>query len=150
MRVTLFHPNEKLHKSLSPVDWVFASLRILTIAGGIGWLLFSPIAHGERQELFADLGLRVVFLFLLAISVGLGAEHERRHHEQIAHLNRDLIVRNRLIQQSYRLASIGRLAEGIAQEINNPAGVITGRAEHLIDTLLRCDQGSWRNDRGGQ
>lgn len=226
----VLHLRERIRSGLGPIDRVFAGLRLLTIGGGIGWLLFSPISHPERERLFllfsgfctyslllygvilarpgavrraylvalgldllfivllirltggfnsdfylafyllvalhtfyyglpvglvsatggmllyigvglslpydfywGDIGLRIAFLFLIAVSVGLAATHERRHHEQIAHLNRDLMARNRLIQQSYRLASIGRLAEGIAHEINNPAGVIAGRAEYLVE-----------------
>ncbi|MFQ5657174.1 MAG: sensor histidine kinase [Candidatus Methylomirabilales bacterium] len=79
----------------------------------------------------SDLALRLAFLFLIAGSLGLLAERERRYLGKIEGLNRELSHRNFVLEQFYRYLSLGRIAGGIAERINNPLGVIALRAEIL-------------------
>ncbi|MBI2963967.1 MAG: HAMP domain-containing protein [Deltaproteobacteria bacterium] len=54
---------------------------------------------------------------------------ERRVEER----TRDLAEAQNLLTRQDRIAAIGRLAAGIAHEINNPLGILSGFAEGLLD-----------------
>jgi len=54
---------------------------------------------------------------------------------------RDMILKDRQIMQSEKLASLGQLAAGIAHEIRNPLGIISGSAETI---LKQNDQETWQ------
>ncbi|MFQ5552184.1 MAG: sensor histidine kinase [Thermoplasmata archaeon] len=81
----------------------------------------------------SDLALRLAFLFLIAASLGLLAERERQYQRKIEKLNRDLNHRNFVLEQFYRYLSLGRIAERIAERVNNPLGIIALRVEALAE-----------------
>jgi signal transduction histidine kinase len=47
-------------------------------------------------------------------------------------IHREMILKDRHLMQSEKLASLGQLAAGIAHEIRNPLGIISGSAETLL------------------
>ena len=114
---------------------VCASIIYLTGIGRVG----LASVHG------ADLLLRLGFLLLVTVAAGSLAEWRRRDFENIERLNSDLAVeRDRLakaytdlqemqaqILRSEQLAVIGRLAAGIAHEVNNPVASIATCVEGL-------------------
>ncbi len=85
-----------------------------------------PLAQRCPPE---ELLLRLAFAFLVAISLGLVSRQLRAHRHHLAEVNRQLQHRNRILEQTYRHMSVGRLAGDVAHYINNPAAVIVGKAE---------------------
>lgn len=98
---------------------------------GIGYAGLYVLGGGLQIFPPPDLALRIGFLFLIAGSLGLLAERERRYHGKIEGLNRELSHRNFVLEQFYRYLSIGRIAGEIAERVNNPLGIIALRSEML-------------------
>ncbi|HWP34202.1 MAG TPA: ATP-binding protein, partial [Thermodesulfobacteriota bacterium] len=68
------------------------------------------------------------------------ADHRRRLEEQVAsteRMNRELKQAQEEVIRSEKLASVGRLAAGVAHEIGNPLGAILG----YVDILQKGSQG---------
>ncbi len=72
---------------------------------------------------WTDLALRIGFLFLVAVSLGVLSERERRMQKRV--------------RQAERLATIGRMTSMIAHEIRNPLSSISLNTELLRDALLQ-------------
>lgn len=88
-----------------------------------GWST-TFVVHASMEAL-ESLG----FLFLVLISLRV---QEARY--TIARQKEQLDVANRQLLQAAKLASVGELASGMAHEINNPIGIILGRADYVLTT----------------
>jgi signal transduction histidine kinase len=60
-------------------------------------------------------------------------------------LERKVAEKSRDLVRSERLASVGYLAAGVAHEINNPLGIISGYAEYSLEQLKQSPGGSAGN-----
>lgn len=92
------------------------------------------LTAGGAQEL----GIRVLFFFLVAVVVNRFVTESRRQSERYRALAEALAGTNRQLEQaqaevrrSERLAALGQLSAGLAHEIRNPLAVIKGSAEML-------------------
>lgn len=83
--------------------------------------------------------LRVAFLWLIAVSLGLLSERGKQimrelqeKKDNLERAYRELEQAQRHLVQSEKLAALGTLSAGLAHEINNPIGVIASRVECML------------------
>jgi signal transduction histidine kinase len=98
---------------------------------------FATVADRYRVTLLLNLGLVVLALLLGGLALrqvrrAARLAAEARHAEERRELER-------LVQHSDRLASVGRLAAGIAHEINNPLEGMANYLALLDEDLARGD-----------
>jgi len=91
---------------------------------------------------WTDLGLRMVFLFPIAIPLGLLSQNLRKKSNEIEQLNQELEhslesltrIHRKLVEQE-KLSALGRFTADVAHEIRNPLTALGGIARRL-DKLL--------------
>jgi two-component system sensor histidine kinase HydH len=118
----------------------------------IGTLLWTLLASGAYcyyllpamrdyeigLDSLGELGIRILFFFLVAVLVNRFSIEIRRQTTRYRGLAARLAETNRQLEQaqdearrSERLAALGQMSAGLAHEIRNPLGVIKGSAEML-------------------
>jgi signal transduction histidine kinase len=109
------------------------------------YLTSGNLSTGTIQ--WTDLALRVSFLFIVSVSLGILSEKEKKDRKDIEKLNialasekvnlqnayTDLERAQQQLMQSEKLASIGTLASGVAHEIRNPLDGI----QNCIGSIIR-------------
>ncbi|HEY2586278.1 MAG TPA: HAMP domain-containing sensor histidine kinase [Tepidisphaeraceae bacterium] len=111
-------------------------LPLRRLSGGV-----RKIASGEFQERL-DVRGRDEFARLAGEFNQMAAELDEFYHrleQKVADKSKELI-------RSERLASVGYLAAGLAHEINNPLGIITGYAEYSLGQLKAASPHSAANE----
>ncbi|MFQ5903062.1 MAG: sensor histidine kinase [Candidatus Binatia bacterium] len=109
-------------------SFYFGPLVGLSVAAAAASLYAYLYFQFGRPFSAPEILLRISFLFLIAGSFGVLSLKERRDKEKIERLNQQLAHRNKVLMQVYRYLSIGKLAPGIAEKVNNPMAIIMGRA----------------------
>ncbi len=112
---------------------------IAAVAGG---LYFVSCGYQFYELHWTDFIVRVAFLFLLAIPLGVLSQKLNEDKEKMLNLNRDLKssieklknVQERLIDVE-KLSALGRLTADVAHEIRNPLTSIGGFARRLNSKL---------------
>jgi signal transduction histidine kinase len=106
------------------------------LAGSIGVAVFTAIVYifSCSQYLllvhWTDVALRVLFLFLIAVTLGFLSERERWMHRQLVHKE--------------QLAAMGMMSSQIAHAVRNPLGTISLSAEMLSDEVKRYREADTR------
>lgn len=101
-------------------------------AGRAGWLeMTASMSEINRRVSRLILIIFAVFLVLVLISgvpiamtVAQADNTIRQQHQELERTHEQLL-------QAARLAAVGEMAGGVAHELNNPLGVILGRASYL-------------------
>lgn len=87
----------------------------------------TRIALQMRIIFFVFTGLVFVSGSLVGFTVRGANRTIERQHKELTQVNQQLL-------QAAKLASVGLFADGIAHEINNPAGILIARADYLAST----------------
>lgn len=118
-------------------DRDFNTVEVMSALEGTSWILVQvkkEFLFQKKWTVFQyqlSLILAISVLFIIAIVIKVAIVMTSRIFE--ANKNRDEAVL--LAQHSARLASIGRLAAGVAHEINNPLAIIDQKAGLMIDIM---------------
>lgn len=106
---------------------------------GLGAALAASLLYGYAYLVldgpslipWPDFFVRVAFLFLIALSLGLLAQREKQARRTVEALNLELARKNSVLEQAYRHLSIGKLVGEISASINSPCGILAARSEVL-------------------
>jgi signal transduction histidine kinase len=121
---------------IAAIHSFYFGLRIGLLTALLGSLLYTKIYFDLAGWLvipWPDFLLRITFLFLISLALGLLAEREKGMRAKVEELNRELARKNAILEQSYRHLSIGRLIGEIAEGINSPCGLMALRSEVLME-----------------
>jgi signal transduction histidine kinase len=133
----------------APVDRLLAAADSLG-RGGAGELpVLAPPEEPGR-------GLSRAVVAFERLASALAGERSRLADKvaELEHANAELVRARESLLRAERLATVGRLASGIAHEVGNPLGAITGYVELARDRLALvagaapAPQGAPNNDRG--
>jgi signal transduction histidine kinase len=105
---------------------------------------FLSCIYGFYELHWTDFMVRIAFLFLLAVPLGMLSQKLKSDKAKIENLNKDLEknidelqeVQSKLIQVE-KLSALGRLTADVAHEIRNPLTSIGGFARRLNKKLLQ-------------
>jgi len=123
------------------------SLFAATQLTNTNWILV--VKEDPREQLTPLLRARTIagFLFLggiLLIVIGAFLS-TRSMMQQLIRVDREKAVSEDMVIQSSKMAALGKMAAGIAHEINNPLAVIGEKAGWIKDLLAEEDQSKSEN-----
>jgi signal transduction histidine kinase len=104
------------------------------------YINIQPLLH---QIHWTDLVLRMIFLFPIAVPLGLISQNLRKKHHEIERLNLELNnslnsltrMQEKLVEQE-KLSALGRFTADVAHEIRNPLTALGGIARRLEKRLV--------------
>ena len=123
---------------------IYFGLRFgLLVASLSSLLYFGGIFQHITQYAWTELALRITFLFLIAVPVGLMSEKVRKDkkiveglNEELAKSLQDLKATQEKLIDAEKFSALGRLTAYITHEIRNPLTAVGGFARRLEKKLI--------------
>ncbi|MCL7488770.1 MAG: ATP-binding protein [Desulfobulbaceae bacterium] len=122
---------------------IYFGLRFgLAVATFSAFLYFAGIFHHISQYAWTELALRIAFLYLIAVPVGMLSKKVKRDKTIVEGLNNELAqslqnlreAQEKLIEAE-KFSALGRLTAYITHEIRNPLTAVGGFARRLEKRL---------------
>jgi len=88
--------------------------------------------HIEREELEGEVGVLAQSFNEMIAELKKSRDEVENRSVRLEEANRSMVLAQKKLVQSEKLAAIGTLVAGIAHEINNPVGIIAARADCMI------------------
>lgn len=132
-----------LHSVFLLAFYLLAGLQSYYFGLRLGLVLAIPIAGtyalidpaSLAAEFWTHHSVQLAFLGLVVVSSGIFSDREKEDSRIRGELIAKLGDFRRMLEQSERVASVGRLAGGIAHHINNPVAVILSRIDCMCEDL---------------
>jgi len=118
---------------------IYFGLRFGLLVATLAGILYTACIYNHLPHLnWAEIAIRIIFLYLLALPVGLLSNKVHRDKKTVEQLNNDLAkslqdlrsMQEKLIEAE-KLSALGRLTAYIAHEIRNPLTAVGGFARRL-------------------
>lgn len=128
---------------LTCLHTIYFGLRFgLVVAALCAFLYFGSIFHHIQQYSWTELAVRIAFIYLLAVPVGLLSDKTKKDKLVVENLNEELNnslktlkeTQQKLIEAE-KFSALGRLTAYITHEIRNPLTALGGFARRLEKNL---------------
>lgn len=133
---------------LTCLHTIYFGLRFGLVVAALSTLQYlASIFHNIGQYSWTELAVRIVFLYLIAVPVGLLSEKTKKDKQVVENLNEELASSLNILKETQqklieaeKFSALGRITAYITHEIRNPLTAVGGFARRLKKKLADGSQ----------